>query len=156
MGKAQTFTISQLAREFGITARTLRFYEDKGLLAPARAGMSRVYSLEDRARLAVILRGKRVGFTLGEIKELLDLGALEGQKPQMAETLARLNDRIEALKDRRKDIDASIKELQAGCAWLESKLADREPPESLKQSARAFEALARARLEADLATMGSS
>jgi len=151
----QTYTISQLAAEFEITPRALRFYEDRGLVSPGRAGQNRVYSEADRARVAIILRGKSVGFTLEEIKELLDLERLAGLKPQMQEALRRLEDRIVDLKQRRKDIDAAIKELQAGCEWLETRLADREPPEELKRSARAFEALARARLEADLATMGS-
>lgn len=152
----QSYSISQLAAEFGITPRALRFYEDRGLLKPGRAGQNRVYSASDRARVAIILRGKSVGFTLEEIKELLDLERLEGLKSQMRETQRRLQQRIEDLKTRRKDIDAAIDELKTGCEWLETRLADREPPEDLKRSARAFEALARARLESDLATMGSN
>ena len=153
---AQTYSISQLAAEFGITPRALRFYEDRGLLKPARSGQNRVYSAADRARLAIILRGKSVGFTLEEIRELLDLDQLEGLKTQMREAHRRLEQRINDLKQRRKDIDAAIDELKAGCEWLETKLADKEPPEELKRSARAFEALAKARLESDLATMGSN
>ena len=150
------YTISKLAAEFDITPRTLRFYEDKGLLKPARKGQNRIYSEADRARIAVILRGKRVGFTLDDIRELLELEALAGPRAQMTAVLSRLQERIETLGARRRDIDAAIEELQAGCEWLETKLADREPPEHLKKSARAFEALAKTRLESDLATMGSS
>jgi len=156
MNASPTYSISKLAREFGITPRALRFYEDKGLIKPARRGQNRVYSEADRARVAIILRGKSVGFTLEEIKELLDLEKIEGLKTQMALTLTRLRERIEDLKERRRDIDAAIEELDAGCQWLETRLADREPPDHLKESARAFEALAKARLEADLATMGTS
>ncbi|MFX5701288.1 MerR family DNA-binding transcriptional regulator, partial [Acinetobacter baumannii] len=67
------FSISDLSAEFGVTARALRFYEDEGLIAPERRGTSRIYSQRDRARLAWILRGKRVGFSLGEIREMIDL-----------------------------------------------------------------------------------
>jgi len=69
----EQFTISDLTEEFGVTARALRFYEDEGLIAPARVGLSRVYSKRDRARLAWILRAKNVGFSLTEIKEMIDL-----------------------------------------------------------------------------------
>ena len=69
----RSFTIRQLCREFGATPRALRFYEDKGLLAPARNGLNRVYSYKDRARLQLILRGKRVGLALAEIREILAL-----------------------------------------------------------------------------------
>src|SRR4029078_6349740 len=67
------FSIAELAREFGITARTIRFYEDEGLIKPGRRGRTRLYSTHDRVRLGWILRGKRLGFSLAEIKELLDL-----------------------------------------------------------------------------------
>ena len=70
---SDTFTITDLAGEFKITPRTIRFYEDKHLLQPSRQGLSRVYSRRDRARLQLILRGKRLGFSLAEIKEMLDL-----------------------------------------------------------------------------------
>lgn len=70
--KNRYWTIGELSREFGATARALRFYEDKGLLSPAREGLNRHYSARDRARLQLILRGKRVGFTLAEIREMID------------------------------------------------------------------------------------
>ncbi|MGI9484134.1 MAG: MerR family transcriptional regulator [Hyphomicrobiales bacterium] len=78
------FTIGQLCREFGVTARTLRFYEDKGLLHPTRKGTSRLFSNRDRSRLKIILRGKRIGFSLSEIKETLELYSIrDGNYPQL-------------------------------------------------------------------------
>ncbi|PHR60025.1 MAG: transcriptional regulator [Robiginitomaculum sp.] len=142
------YSISQLATEFGVTARTLRFYEDKGLLRPTRSGQSRIYSAADRARLRLILRGKRVGFTLDEIREMMDLETLDsGGFIHLNTSLKRFRARIVALQQQRSDIDLSIAELEAGCAWLDARLVDREPSEEIKQNARAFEALALARLE---------
>lgn len=84
------FSISDLSAEFGVTARALRFYEDEGLIAPERRGTSRIYSQRDRARLAWILRGKRVGFSLGEIREMIDLYDIgDGRQVQKATTIAR-------------------------------------------------------------------
>ena len=81
----KTYSIRQLCREFGVTARALRFYEDKGLLAPARRGQTRVFSARDRARLMWIVQGKKVGFPLSEIRELLDLyDRQDGGAVQMA------------------------------------------------------------------------
>lgn len=77
----KTYTISELAREFQVTPRALRFYEDKGLLSPTRDGLNRVYSTRDRARLKLILQGKSVGFSLSDIREILDLYTLEGIAP---------------------------------------------------------------------------
>ncbi|WP_421792629.1 MerR family transcriptional regulator [Hyphobacterium sp.] len=141
------YSIRDLAAEFGVTARTLRFYEQKGLLNPGRRGASRVYAEADRARLVVILRGKRVGFSLDEIREMLDLEAITAQTPaSINAVLSRFSARIEALHDQREDIDAAIEELNAGRTWLEDRLANREPSEEIKHRARAFEALATARM----------
>lgn len=107
-----TFSISDLGAEFGVTARALRFYEDEGLIAPERRGTQRIYSHRDRARLAWILRGKRVGFSLGEIRELLDLYDIgDGRRTQRAKTIARCRDRIALLESQKHDIDAAIREL---------------------------------------------
>jgi len=142
------YTISQLAMEFGVTARALRFYEDKGLLRPSRSGSSRIYSASDRARVRLILRGKRVGFTLDEIKQMMDLETLDsGGLIHMNTSLKQFRARISALEQQRADIDLSIADLKAGCAWLEARLVDREPSEEIKRNAMAFEALALARLE---------
>src|ERR1700760_1168825 len=94
----RTFTIRQLCQEFKCTPRALRFYEDKGLLAPARDGLNRVYSYKDRARLQLILRGKRVGLSLAEIREILDLyDKNDGGGTENALALAKFKQRIVAL-----------------------------------------------------------
>ena len=141
------FTIRQLAETFGVTARTLRYYEQKGLLKPKRKGANRIYSAADRARLVLILRGKRVGFALSEIKEMLDLEAIDsGGKVHLEASIKRFRERIGVLRRQREDIDAALSELEAGCRWMEERLENREPSEDIKHRARAFEALAAARL----------
>jgi DNA-binding transcriptional MerR regulator len=105
-------SISHLCAEFGVTPRALRFYEDEGLIAPERRGMQRLYTQRDRARLAWILRGKRVGFSLGEIREMIDLYDLgDGRRVQREVTAQRCRDRVAALEAQKRDIDAAIAEL---------------------------------------------
>ena len=141
------FTIRDLAVEFDVTARTLRFYEQKNLLAPIRRGSTRIYSATDRARLALILRGKRVGFSLDEIREMLELEAITtGDPTALMAMLRRFRERIAALETQREDIDAAITELESACVWMEERIADREPSDDIKHRARAFEALAAARM----------
>jgi DNA-binding transcriptional MerR regulator len=107
------FSISDLCAEFGVTPRALRFYEDEGLIAPERRGTARIYSHRDRARLAWILRGKRVGFSLAEIREMIDLYDVgDGRSTQKQVTLERCLDRIALLENQKRDIDAHIAELQ--------------------------------------------
>jgi DNA-binding transcriptional MerR regulator len=116
------FAISDLCTEFGVTPRALRFYEDEGLISPERRGTQRVYSHRDRARLAWILRGKRVGFSLGEIKEMIDLYDIgDGRKVQRQVTLERCRDRIRLLEEQKKDIDEHIAELQQFVDLVQSK-----------------------------------
>ncbi len=124
----RTFTIRQLCLEFKCTPRALRFYEDKGLLSPARDGMNRVYSYKDRARLQLILRGKRVGLALAEIGEILDLYELDdGGAAQNAKSLTKFRERIVALEAQRHDIDQAIEQLRHGCDALERQLAATRP-----------------------------
>ena len=115
------FSISDLCAEFSVTPRALRFYEDEGLIAPERRGTARIYSHRDRARLAWILRGKRVGFSLGEIKEMIDLYDVgDGRRVQRQVTLERCLDRISLLESQKRDIDAHIAELQQFVGLLKS------------------------------------
>ncbi len=142
------YTIRELAERFDVTSRTLRYYEQEGLLAPKRDGGKRLYTEADKARLELILRGKRVGFSLEDIKEMLDIQLLEpgASREGLEKSIERFAERIAVLERQRADIDKAITELSNGKRWLEERLADREPPEDLKRRARAFEALAHARL----------
>jgi DNA-binding transcriptional MerR regulator len=124
----RTFTIRQLCLEFKCTPRALRFYEDKGLLSPARQGLNRVYSYKDRARLQLILRGKRVNLSLAEIREILDLyDKNDGGATQNATALRKFRERIVTLERQREDLDHAIEELRGACQNLEESLAQSRP-----------------------------
>ena len=123
------FTIRELAEEFGCTHRTIRFYEDEGLLKPRRDGQSRIFSGRDRARLSLILRGRRLGFSLAEIGEMLDLyDADPGHVRQLTVALERGRTRIAQLERQRADIEAALTELKQMDAFVVGKLRDRGVP----------------------------
>lgn len=125
--KAAMFTIGDLAREFDVTLRTLRFYEDKGLLNPKRDGMNRLYSRRDRARLKLVLMGKRVGFSLTEIKNMLDLYDLrDGQVTQLKVALNRFNEQIALLEQQKKDIEQALAELRRTTSVVAGLLKEKE------------------------------
>ena len=110
---AETYTIADLARAFDVTTRTIRYYEDEGMLAPERRGQQRVFSSRDRARLKLILRGKRLGFSLADIKEMLDLyDRDDGQVEQLRVTLKKGLNRLDSLRQQRRDIADAIAELE--------------------------------------------
>jgi DNA-binding transcriptional MerR regulator len=123
---ARIYSIAELAREFGITARTMRFYEDEGLIKPRRQGLTRLYSAHDRVRLGWILRGKRLGFTLAEIKELLDLYQVDRTgNQQLRELLRRSRLHIADLERKRRDLDAHINEFREVEAQVAAELKQR-------------------------------
>ena len=123
----QLFGITELCREFGISARAIRFYEDKGLLAPRRVNGTRVYTRRDRARLTIILRAKAIGSPLSEIKHYLDLYGRhgEGRMQQMKWVLARTDAAIKELEEKRAHIDASLAELRVINASMRKQLSER-------------------------------
>ncbi len=107
-----TFSISDLAKECGITTRAIRFYEDKGLVSPLREGARRVFSVRDRARLKLVLRGKRLGFTLEEIRELIDLyDSAHGEAGQLRKALQIQAQKRDKLLQQRHDLEATLAEL---------------------------------------------
>jgi DNA-binding transcriptional MerR regulator len=143
----RTYTIRQLCIEFKVTPRALRFYEDKGLLSPAREGLNRVYNYRDRARLILILQGKRVGLSLSDIREILELYSPDdGGAAQAAKSLRKFRDQIVALEAKREDIEQALQSLREGCAAMEARLA-KTRPDLLPQAAEAGQA-PRERLDA--------
>ena len=144
----RTYSIRQLCREFGATARALRFYEDKGLLTPARKGQTRVYDARDRARLKLILRGRRIGFTLQEIQDMLDLyDRKDHNVHQMAVALPRHRAQIAALRQQLEDIEGAIQTAEEACQWMEKTLSEHRP--DLLPGADDYARLLRERLNPD-------
>jgi DNA-binding transcriptional MerR regulator len=107
------YSVTELARDLDITPRTIRFYEDQGLIAPQRAGATRVYTHRDRARMILILRGKRLGFSIKEIKEFLDLYVVDvTQIEQMQLLLTKVRERSRQLEEQRRALDLTLRELK--------------------------------------------
>lgn len=126
----RTYSITQLCREFGATPRALRFYEEQGLLSPARRDTARVYSYKDRARLQLILRGRRVGLSIAEIRDILDTYDEEGAPAQDAEALRIHKRRIEQLQAQRAHVDEAIQELEQAAKHLACKYPELKESEA--------------------------
>lgn len=125
MPTAERHTITELAREFDVTTRTIRFYEHEGLIAPERRGQARIYGARDRVRLRLILRGKRLGFSLSEIKEILDLyDAAPGEAGQLRHFLAKIAERRRQLEQQREDIEVTLAELAAVASRCHARLGE--------------------------------
>ena len=131
--KSETYSITQLCREFNVTPRALRFYEQKGLLSPSRRGWTRIFNYRDRARLKLILRGKKVGFTLAEIKEMLDLYNLkDGQLAQLKLASRKMAERLVALRQQRIELEEAIQDLERTCEIVDGMLKERLAQEKNK------------------------
>lgn len=121
-GDDARYTITELTREFEVSTRTLRFYEDEGLIAPERRGRTRLYRPADRALLGHVLRGKRLGFSIAEIREIVDIyRAPQGEAGQLDLLLARVAEKRDALEQKRRDIEETL----AGLAEVEAQVARR-------------------------------
>lgn len=133
---SSTYTISELAKEFGVTTRTIRFYEDQGLLSPAREGASRVFSNRDRVRLKLALRGKRLGFSLAEIRELFELyDVSRDERKQLEEFLSRLDRRRAHLEQQREDIEVMLNEINFFANQCRRLLKDKPASDGEKSAA---------------------
>ncbi|MGC8121988.1 MerR family transcriptional regulator [Marinobacter sp. VGCF2001] len=126
MSEKQTFSISDLSQEFDVTTRSIRFYEDQGLLKPTRRGQTRIFTTKDRVRLKLILRGKRMGFSLAETKELFDLWdeTLTGNEKQLLKMLEILSARREQLEQQKNDIAQAEMEMDTAEARCREALAE--------------------------------
>jgi DNA-binding transcriptional MerR regulator len=123
--REKIYGIGELARELGVTTRTIRFYEDKGLIAPPRRGGQRVYGPRERTRLKLVLRGRRLGFPLSEIAEIINLyDAVPGETGQLETLIGRIEERRAELIEKRRDIDNSLADLDAMAARCHDRLAE--------------------------------
>lgn len=128
---SKSYTISDLAQEFGVTTRTLRHYEDQGLVTPARNGINRIYSPRDRVRLKLALRGKRLGFSLNEIRELFELYDLaSGERRKLEEFAIKLDRRRAQLVQQREDVEVMLDEINFFATQCQRLLAETEPGRS--------------------------
>lgn len=122
-----SYSIGELAQEFGLTLRALRFYEAKGLISPRRRGLERIYGRRDRARLKLIVMGKRIGFSLAEIKEMLDLYDLgDAQVDQLRTALAKFRRQVALLEQQKRDVEQALAELNRTVAVVAGMLEERE------------------------------
>lgn len=131
--KTMTYTISELAKEFDVTTRAIRLYEEAGLLSPERDGNKRIYRDRDRVRLRLTLRGKRIGFTLAEVKDMFDLydsKPVEGEKKQILYLLQVMNQRLETLKLQREELELAVVDIESVCERAQSTLAELEAAEN--------------------------
>ena len=122
----RTWTVGELADDLGVTTRTLRFYEAEGLVSPAREGTSRVYTARDRARLRLILRGRRFGMTLPECREIVDMydGAASSERRQLERLLSRLDEITLDLRERQADLRRTLAEVADVAAQCRSRLSE--------------------------------
>jgi len=133
---AETMTIREMCETFDVTPRTLRFYEAKELLFPQRVGQKRLFTKRDRARLKLILRGKRFGFSLEDIRQLLDLYYKgDGQLSQLEQTHALAGKRLEDLERQRADIDSAITDLRDQLKWAEKMVSSIRSAQKSDQNA---------------------
>lgn len=122
-----TYTITDLAREFDLTTRAIRFYEDQGLLNPRREGRKRIYTYRDRTRLKLILRGKRLGFSLGETRELFELfDSTHGEEKQLRRFVKILGERRAILRQQQRDIEAILEEIDSAEMECQKRLTELE------------------------------
>ena len=135
----KTFSIAELAQEFGVTHRTIRFYETEGMVSPLREGQRRIYRQRDRVRLKLILRGKRLGLSLQEIREIIDLyDADKGEVDQLRLLLDKIEARRVDLENKRRDIDATLSDLEEVAAKCRTRLEEigGTKPRALKRGAK--------------------
>jgi DNA-binding transcriptional MerR regulator len=129
--RKKRYMITQLCREFGVTARTLRFYETKGLLHTTREGVNRIFSFRDRARLQIILRGKRIGFSLDEIKDTLELYHVkDGDASQLQITFERGKQKLESLKLQQVELQEAVIDLERALEIVHGMLKERRHNEA--------------------------
>src|SRR5436190_22963552 len=120
------FTIGELSREFGVTLRALRFYENKGLLSPQRDGLNRLYSQGDRTRLGLILKGKKLGFTLGEIRQMIAVEEGDADSKTLLLSREKCLEQIELLQKQKAEIEEGLSELLRIHSQLSGKIADKD------------------------------
>ncbi|PWQ97811.1 MerR family transcriptional regulator [Leucothrix pacifica] len=128
----KTYTISELAKEFDVTTRAIRLYEESGLLAPERDGSRRIYHEKDRVRLRLTLRGKRIGFTLAEVKDMFDLydsKPIDGEKKQILYLLDIMEQRLETLKLQREELELAVVDIESVCERARETLTELDAKE---------------------------